>query len=133
MRVFVTGAAGFVGGHLIPRLEEAGMTVTATDLEVDVTDPRSLGAATVIGNLHWPREVDRFTPDPDLGANTYHTLAEDNGNVKGSGHAPAPWGMTGGNGALMDGHVGWVPRELMNYRTGSDGWWRPHWEATVRY
>ena len=45
MRVFVTGAAGFVGGHLIPRLEDAGMIVTATDLEVDVTDPRSLSAA----------------------------------------------------------------------------------------
>ena len=45
MRVFVTGAAGFVGGHLIPRLEAAGMTVTATDLEVDVTDPLSLGPA----------------------------------------------------------------------------------------
>ena len=69
----------------------------------------------------------------DHGANTYHTLAEDNGNVKWSGHAPAPWGLTGGNVALMDGHVVWVPRELMNYRTGSDGWWRPHWEATVRY
>ena len=69
----------------------------------------------------------------DLGANTYHTLAEDNGNVKWSGHAPAPWGLTGGNVALMDGHVVWVPRELMDYRTGSDGWWRPHWEATVRY
>lgn len=45
MRVFVTGAAGFVGGYLLPHLEGAGMTVTATDREVDVTDPRSLGAA----------------------------------------------------------------------------------------
>lgn len=45
MRVFVTGASGFVGGHLLPRLQDAGMTVTATDREVDVTDPSSLGAA----------------------------------------------------------------------------------------
>jgi len=45
MRVFVTGAAGFVGGHLLPRLEASGATVTATDREVDVTDPVSLGAA----------------------------------------------------------------------------------------
>ncbi len=45
MRVFVTGASGFVGGHLLPRLEGAGMTVTATDREVDVTDSKSLGAA----------------------------------------------------------------------------------------
>lgn len=45
MRVFVTGAAGFVGGHLLSRLESAGNRVTATDREVDVTDPHSLGAA----------------------------------------------------------------------------------------
>jgi GDP-4-dehydro-6-deoxy-D-mannose reductase len=45
MRVFVTGASGFVGGHLLPRLKGAGMAVTATDREVDVTDPKSLGAA----------------------------------------------------------------------------------------
>lgn len=45
MRVFVTGAAGFVGGHLLPRLRDAGAEVTATDREVDVTDAASLGAA----------------------------------------------------------------------------------------
>ncbi len=37
----------------------------------DKETPRSLGPATVTGHLHWPREVDRFTPDPDLGANTW--------------------------------------------------------------
>ncbi len=37
----------------------------------DKETPRSLGPATVTGNLHWPREVDRFTPDPDLGTNTW--------------------------------------------------------------
>ena len=45
MRVFVTGAAGFVGGHLLPRLRNAGATVTATDREVDVTRSASIGAA----------------------------------------------------------------------------------------
>lgn len=27
--------------------------------------PRADAAATITGNLHWPDEVDRFTPDPD--------------------------------------------------------------------
>jgi nucleoside-diphosphate-sugar epimerase len=38
----VTGASGFVGGHLIPRLEREGHTVTATDLDLDVTDAASV-------------------------------------------------------------------------------------------
>ena len=32
---------------------------------------RSLGAASLRGNLHWPREIDSYTPDPDLTANTW--------------------------------------------------------------
>ncbi len=39
MRVFVTGAAGFVGGHLLLRLQRQGCQVVACDREVDVTDP----------------------------------------------------------------------------------------------
>lgn len=31
----------------------------------DRTTPRSIGPAEVTGNLHWPRETDGFTPDPD--------------------------------------------------------------------
>ena len=34
-------------------------------------DARSQGGAEDIGNLHWPRETDGFTPDPDLAANTW--------------------------------------------------------------
>ncbi|WP_050929867.1 SURF1 family protein [Aestuariivita boseongensis] len=33
--------------------------------------PRTLGPETVTGNLHWPRETDSYTPDPDLEANTW--------------------------------------------------------------
>ena len=29
---------------------------------------RGAVAMSVVGNLHWPREVDSFTPEPDLGA-----------------------------------------------------------------
>ncbi len=38
MRAFVTGAAGFVGRHLVARLREIGHEVTGTDRELDVSD-----------------------------------------------------------------------------------------------
>ncbi|MEM6634292.1 MAG: SURF1 family protein [Pseudomonadota bacterium] len=33
---------------------------------------RPAGTATVVGNLHWPDEVDAFTPDPDVSANIWY-------------------------------------------------------------
>lgn len=33
--------------------------------------PRPGGEATVTGNLHWPDEIDRFTPAPDLDGNIW--------------------------------------------------------------
>lgn len=32
---------------------------------------RALGAAEISGNLHWPRETDGFTPEPDLNGNIW--------------------------------------------------------------
>lgn len=37
-RVWVTGAQGFVGGHLVPRLRAAGAEVAASDRDLDVAD-----------------------------------------------------------------------------------------------
>jgi GDP-4-dehydro-6-deoxy-D-mannose reductase len=45
MKVFVTGASGFVGRKLVPRLEAAGHTTIGADREVDVTNPSSLHRA----------------------------------------------------------------------------------------
>ncbi|KEJ96288.1 surfeit locus 1 family protein [Pseudosulfitobacter pseudonitzschiae] len=41
------------------RLEERDAVTTPT------------GEVTVTGNLHWPQEIDRFTPEPDLEANIW--------------------------------------------------------------
>jgi nucleoside-diphosphate-sugar epimerase len=52
MRVLVTGAAGFIGGHLTQALADAGHTVLPTDLPVDLRDPESA-----------PMLLDRYRPD----------------------------------------------------------------------
>ncbi|MFC6688075.1 SURF1 family protein [Jhaorihella thermophila] len=38
---------------------------------MDKNTPRALGPMTVIGNLHWPDEIDGFTPEPDREANIW--------------------------------------------------------------
>ncbi|MEX0350407.1 MAG: SURF1 family protein [Paracoccaceae bacterium] len=37
----------------------------------DRDTPRALGAMEVTGNLHWPQEVDGFTPEPDIDENIW--------------------------------------------------------------
>lgn len=45
MRALVTGAEGFVGRHLVPRLAAAGYEVTARDLDLDVSSAAAVSAA----------------------------------------------------------------------------------------
>ena len=51
MRAWVTGAGGFVGRYLVPRLSARGFQVHATDRELDVADPEAVSAV-----------VDEFEP-----------------------------------------------------------------------
>jgi nucleoside-diphosphate-sugar epimerase len=45
VRAFVTGAKGFVGRHLVPRLRRAGYEVVATDIELEVSNAPAVEAA----------------------------------------------------------------------------------------
>jgi GDP-4-dehydro-6-deoxy-D-mannose reductase len=49
MRVFVTGAGGFVGRRLVPALRAAGHEVAGSDREVDVTDPAAVARVLAQG------------------------------------------------------------------------------------
>jgi GDP-4-dehydro-6-deoxy-D-mannose reductase len=44
-RIWVTGAGGFVGRHLVPALEQAGAQVTPTDDDLDIRDAALVAAS----------------------------------------------------------------------------------------
>ncbi|MGR3801951.1 SURF1 family protein [Marinibacterium profundimaris] len=56
------------GYRVIAPFRVGGRTILLDRGFLEITDedtPRSTGAAEITGNLHWPDEVDGFTPDPD--------------------------------------------------------------------
>ena len=72
MRVLVTGAAGFVGRHLLPALSSAGHEVFACDVEVDVSDAAAVqakvetSAPDAIVHLAAISSVAQSAREPDL-------------------------------------------------------------------
>lgn len=53
--IFITGASGFVGSHLLPRLREAGHNVRClVRSESEAEHVRSLGASTALGDVTNP-------------------------------------------------------------------------------
>lgn len=59
MKVHVTGASGFLGRHVVPRLVERGHTVTAlARSSTAAVRVRGLGAQPIVGDLDDPASVD---------------------------------------------------------------------------
>lgn len=65
MRVLVTGSAGFVGRHLLPRLRAEGLDVSGRDRELDVSDEALVDA-----------EVARLAPDAIVHLAAVSSVAE---------------------------------------------------------
>lgn len=74
MQALVTGAAGFVGRHLIPRLEAAGWQIHAVDRELDVCDAAAVEtcvadlAPQAIAHLAAQSSVAQSLGDPEASA-----------------------------------------------------------------
>lgn len=77
LRVLVSRKQVGAGYRIISPFVMDGRTVLLDRGFIRVSDelpPRNVSAAvqqTVIGNLHWPQETDKYTPSPDLDENIW--------------------------------------------------------------
>ncbi len=71
LRVLVSRKGVGAGFRIVTAFETGGRRVLLDRgfvPEARADDPRPGGPATVVGNLHWPDEVDSYTPPPDAEA-----------------------------------------------------------------
>ena len=66
VRVWVTGASGFVGRHLVSRLEAEGCSVSASDLEIDVADSAAVAAKIAEAFQKVFASIEQVDPDEIL-------------------------------------------------------------------
>ena len=75
MRVLISVKREGPGYRLIsPLTAEDGRRLLIDRGWIGVEDPLPpvpQGAVSVTGNLQWPREIDSFTPEPDIAGNTW--------------------------------------------------------------
>ena len=75
IRVLVSTRDYGAGYRIIQAFEADGRRLLVDRGYIRVADkdaPRSAGAATIEGNLHWPQERDSYTPENDLTGNTWY-------------------------------------------------------------
>jgi hypothetical protein len=96
MRILVTGAGGFIGGHLVPELEHAGHDVWGTSVDLDdgdLTEPgvargsSATAAADVV--VHLAAQVGRQFGEDDVARDPVER-ADDDARRAGLRPPPAP-------------------------------------------
>lgn len=74
LRILVSQKQLGAGYRLITPFQTAGRRIMVDRGILPIaadTPPPPQGAVTLTGNLHWPDEVDSYTPDPDLARNIW--------------------------------------------------------------
>jgi uncharacterized protein YbjT (DUF2867 family) len=77
MRVLVTGATGYIGGRLVPRLLDLGISVRCVARDPQRLAGRDWGAAEIVqGDLSDPEALPRLLADVDVAYYLVHSMAE---------------------------------------------------------
>jgi surfeit locus 1 family protein len=74
LRVLVSQRGHGAGYRVISPFKTGGRSILVDRgiMPTEGQPPAHAGPVTVTGNLHWPQEVDGFTPDPDIARNIWY-------------------------------------------------------------